>query len=308
MNKRRIIFRAVWVTVMLACAAGARGDYELFDNFNGYALGTINNIGGWYSTMGTGYVNLDPANLSNKVLAVTTNSGIVRKDLTITKGTMRMLFFRLRFKDQQNYSIGLSHLSAPSQFDDYGPELSMSNAVTDLRINDGGSYDVLWANMPKNVWYNVWMLINHHNETVQVWVNNIPGAAATTADRLYGVSGEGIFDFRTNSAVDLVKFYIKTGGGMSGTTGPFYIDDIYIENAFTLNLNNPLIDVTDESCWNLVDFARLAMHWLDTDCVVENYFCDLADWNLNGTVDVEDIIDVVENGSFWLYDCAPQPE
>lgn len=50
-----------------------------------------------------------------------------------------------------------------------------------------------------------------------------------------------MFDFRTDSSLDLVRFYIKAADGGSGND-PFWIDDIYLESvsSSTPNLANPV--------------------------------------------------------------------
>ncbi len=207
---------------LIACGS-ARADYELFDDFNSLEFGPISGQDGWYAQHETSVVTSDPADLSNVVLSVTTDSTRAYKELLVLKGTVRMLFLRFRFGGQQNYSFGLSDLSRPTEFDDYEAELSMSNATNDFRVNDDGSYVVL-SQLEPNVWYNCWILVNHLTEELQVWLHDRPGEPATAADQL-DVEGQTVFGFRYGTAADLHSFFIKTGGG-SGPSGPLYLDDI----------------------------------------------------------------------------------
>ena len=149
-----------------------------------------------------------------------------------------MVYLRFRFDSLQNYSFGFSDRTSPDQFGDFEVELSMSNAMTELRVNNDGTYDTLTPLSP-NTWYNCWILVDNVNDQTQVWLNDRPLDGAVSMDQL-DADGLTTFVFRGGSALDLPTFYIKTGGG-SGPSGPLYIDDLYIENTNQLNLTNPLV-------------------------------------------------------------------
>ena len=154
-----------------------------------------------------------------------------------------MLFFRLRFGDQQNFSIGVSQLTNPSEFSDFGPEIGMANQRNDLRVWEGElSRYVSLTTLDADTWYNVWILIDNANNYTQIWVNDSGGASAEGADQL-SLSGNTAFSFRLAGVADLKMFYIKTGGGQAGMgspDGPIYLDDIYLESGDGfLNLQNP---------------------------------------------------------------------
>ncbi|HUU97116.1 MAG TPA: hypothetical protein VM487_15365 [Phycisphaerae bacterium] len=214
----------------------ARADFVLVEDFEGLALGPIDDQGGWVAENDTSVVTLDPADETNQVLAVTTDSTHLYRSALILNGTVRMMFVRFRFAEQQNYSFGMSDSVAPDQFGHFEVELSMTNATNELRVNDGGTYDELGLFTP-GTWYNVWILVNNITDETQLFLHDRPGGDATMDDQL-DVDGQTVFDFRNGSAGNLVNFFIKTGGG-SGPSGPLYIDDIYIENTDALNLHNP---------------------------------------------------------------------
>jgi hypothetical protein len=214
----------------------AHAEFVLVEDFDGLMLGPIDEQNGWQAADSSSAVVIDPAGGPNQVLSVTTSSTRLYREAVILDGTVRMLFMRFRFEDQLNISFGMSDRSHPFEFSDFDPELSLTNAAPDLRINDGGTYEVLTALQP-GTWYNCWMLIDNAADQSQVWLHARPGEGATSLDQL-DAEGQTIFEFRTSSAGDLINFYIKTGGG-SGVDGPLLLDDIYLENSDALNLSNP---------------------------------------------------------------------
>ena len=227
------------------CLSPARADFVLVEDFEDYLPGSISTQGGWSAASPTTVVDLDPENSENQVLSVTTNSTLARLDLLganspILNGTVRMAFLRFRVGSQQNYSFGFTHVTNPSEFSDFGPEVGMSNSSLDLRVfdGDGDMYQEL-ASLSADSWYNLWMLVDAENDTTRLWLNTSDDAAeydnALTAD-----DNSETFSFRSANQQDLIRFYIKTGGGSSQNSGPLFIDDLYIESSNALNLGNPV--------------------------------------------------------------------
>lgn len=217
------------------CCAG----FVTIEDFESLTVGSISGQNDWTAASST-VVAIDPADAANQVLKVTEISTLVRKDMLLAQGTARMMFLRFRFDQQISASFGLSHLSNPDQYDDFGPELNLSNASTDLQIANGdtlGTYDTI-ANLQIGEWYNLWIMVDNLNDESQVWLNT--SGDAGPADKLTNALAEDLFGFRTSGTTDLIKFYIKTSSGGSGSFGPLYIDDIYIENTSQVNLTNPV--------------------------------------------------------------------
>jgi hypothetical protein len=228
---------AVVALVVVSVSLGtARADFVLVEDFEDLVLGPIDDQGGWHAADDTSVVALDPADEANQVLAVTTDSTHLHHSAVILDGTVRMMFLRFRFAEHQNYSFGMSDSSSPDQFGHFEVELSMTNAVPELRINDGGTYDELGLFAP-GTWYNVWLFINNVTDDTQIFLHDRPGDDATANDQL-DIDGQTVFEFRDGSAGNLLNFFIKTGGG-SGPSGPLYLDDLYIEDTDALNLENP---------------------------------------------------------------------
>jgi hypothetical protein len=234
---------------MMVNAQAAFRAVETFDSLN---LADVNGQNGWDSDPGSAEVVRDPSGGGNQVLEVLTESGELFKAAKVAAGTTRMLFLRLRFEEHGRYSFGLSFASNPTEYIDFQPELGMAAATTsdpgnDLRVANGlGTeiYDELKKLVP-GIWYNVWVLVNNDTETYEVWLNSNPGGSATASNKLSNSAGDTLFGFRKTPGTDLKNFFIKTGGGSSPVNGRFYIDDIYLENTGSTNLNNPTSGDTD---------------------------------------------------------------
>lgn len=226
----------------------AYAEFLVVEDFENLTHGTINGQNEWVATSGSGEVVADSVDNSNQALKVSTESGRLYKSVKVAQGTRRMLFLRLRYQEHGRFSFGLSHLAAPYEFSDFGPELGMAadtavNPENNFRVANGllstGIYDELTTLAP-GTWYNTWILIDTTSNTYQIWMNSIPGGDARSSDQLKNSVGASLFGFRTGSTKDLLNFYIKTGGGTSPIDGRFYLDDIFLEDTGNINLNNPL--------------------------------------------------------------------
>jgi len=115
------LFVAAALTAMMG--AEVRADYRLFDDFQDKLLGPVGGQDGWMSGSVNIAVVADPDNPDNQCLYVPSESSILRKSLGleyvgVLNGTTRMLFMRLRVSRKQTFSVGLSHLTWPSEFSD----------------------------------------------------------------------------------------------------------------------------------------------------------------------------------------------
>jgi len=236
-SKCSLVVRLAAFGVLIFATATAQADFTLIGNFDNLVPGNVNGQDGWVAAGTSSQVTEDPEDPTNLVLEVTTDSTTAHKALLIPDETGRMLFFRFRFAQQLNCSLGMSDRTAPDQFHHFESEIGMSSATSELRIRDGNDYDIL-GTLVSDTWYNVWMLIDNSADTTQVYLHARPGEPATPAD-LQDADGQTIFTFRNDTAGDLLTYFIKTGGGNSPNSGPLYIDDIYVENTDALNLWNP---------------------------------------------------------------------
>lgn len=224
--------------VAVTTLGAASGSFQLVENFDALAYGPIDGRNGWMAENVTSAVTPDPIGGDNHVLAVVTESTHLYKGLLLADGTARMLFLRFRASGQLSYSLGMSDVAGPYRFDHFESELGMTNASTELRINDAGVYDVLAALEP-DTWYNCWILIDNTHDDSQVWLHARGLMPATAGDQL-DADGQTVFQFRNTTAGDLINFFLKTGGG-SGLPGPLFLDEIHLEDTDALNLENPVV-------------------------------------------------------------------
>jgi hypothetical protein len=298
--------------VFVVLAGVNRADYRLFDDFEDKLPGSIGGQDGWVSGSSAIEVVPDPAAPDNQILCVPSESSILRKPLKreyvgVLNNTARMMFLRLRISQKQTFSMGLSPLTAPSEYSDFAPEIGMANSAhnLDLRVwdDDGSNYKVL-TQLAADRWYNVWIWIDAAQNNYQMWLNDVPGSGAAPADKLAAADSDEIFDFRFGTNSNLITFYIKTAGGSSGVNfGPIYIDDIYLELSDTLNLSNPTGtvppipgDANRDGRVNLADFAMMAAHWAEGPIPA-------ALWE-EGNFDYDDAVtlgDVELMALYWLY-------
>ena len=218
------------------------GGFQRIDDFDDRPLGPIDPQPDWFATSSSTVVGTDPTDQQNQTLAFRTNSTILHRTLFVPDREAHMLFFRFRFSDQQNFSVGLSQLSSPDEFSDFGPEIGMASATHDLRVWEGGvGHYVDLVRLQPEKWYNVWVFVDTGSDNFRIYLHDRSGEAATSADQL-STSGDLTFGFRSGFG-DLQKFYIKTGGGQGGMgakDGPVLIDDIYLDHENgVLNLQNP---------------------------------------------------------------------
>jgi len=256
----RVLSRSLLLTpvVVLLLVSPASADFVLIENFEGLELGPVDQQNGWMAISDSSAVTTDPAGSPNQVLSVITESTNLHKELLLLDGTIRMLFLRFRFGSQLNCSFGMSDWFHPTRFDHFEVELSLTNASNELRINDGGTYNILTVLQP-DTWYNCWMLIDNFKNETQIWLHSRPGQSANFTDQLES-EGQTVFHFRNAATDELRTFFIKTGGG-SGPSGPLYIDDIYLENTNALNLNNPASEPTSVTTSELPEVYEIAPNY-----------------------------------------------
>jgi len=248
MMARQTITCNVACLALLGLALGlgsgvAQAEFVVVEDFEGLTLGSIGGQNGWVASGLGGVVVTLPGQGDNQVLKLDVDTGVLRKGLVIPKDQKRMLFLRFRFDGSHNYSLGMSHLSAPDEYSDFGPELRRVTAQDRLEIHDGSTYETL-DELTSLTWYNLWALVDNDAGTTQVWMHTRDGQAATTGDQLEDDDGDTVFNFRTFSGNDLVNFYLKASDGGSGSD-PLWLDDIYMENVYgSANLGNPVPEPT----------------------------------------------------------------
>ncbi|MCX8157999.1 MAG: cadherin-like domain-containing protein [Verrucomicrobiae bacterium] len=251
------------VTLLAGLLVGRAAFVEL-DTFNRLTNGPIGGRNGWVTSQSAFVVTNDPAGGPNKVLAALAMSeSPVYKPLgalTITNGTTGTLFFRMRRADSApNVSVGMSDVTAPtSSFADFEAQINCNTVGGTLNVRDAGTFDAVDTFNP-NIWYKVWMVIDNAADLTRVYMQ---GGHLGTQTLLDGNDGETYFTFRNTTgdgfngnttpvANHLVTFLIRVG---SGHTGPFYIDDIYVDPQ-GMNLSDPALDVAPPEVIQVVPAA-----------------------------------------------------
>jgi hypothetical protein len=238
---------AATALLLVPFALSAQAGFVLFDDFQDKNLGPLGGQDGW-TAASDDHVVLDPVGGGNQVLVVPSTSTLLHKTLAsegvaVPDGATRMMFLRFRAGDQQMLSVGLSHLSYPTEYSDFAPQIGIAHggANPDLRVWEGDTqYEVL-TDLTPDTWYNLWVQVDAAANNYRLWLHDRPGQPALAADQLSASGGATTFGFRSGLANDLVNFYIKTSGGQTGQNlGPVYFDDVYLENTDATNLSNPV--------------------------------------------------------------------
>jgi|GEM_PF-6069540 len=242
--------------------------FELVDNFDERPAGDLVLQDDWSGTTESAAVAADPVNSGNQAMELITNSGILSRPLLVPDNGVHMLFCRMRVTNQQKFSVGLSPLATPVEFNDFGPEIGMANETETLRAweNVQNRYVDL-VDLQDEVWYNIWVMVDTDQNRYRVWLHDRPLDDATEAD---AVSAGGLFEFgfRSGSATDLRTIYIKTGGGSGQSalsSGPVWIDDFYFDqDTDGVNLANPTFEPdTDVPVADLMAYYPFAGNAVD---------------------------------------------
>ena len=254
--------KAAWVAAIgglyLASVMAAPASFIILDDFNSLILGGINNQNGWAADVDS-LVAVDPYDVNNQVLRITTTDEDGVKPLTVPNGTTATLFTRFMFTSPKNFSFGMTDVAVATNNTNFGvfePQINMNNANNSFRIRDAGAFDHLMT-ASSDTWYNVWMVIDNAADTTKVYLNSTPGQSATVANLLSNGT-QTAFTFRNSGGGaqpnDLINFYFKTANSNATDEAMFgylYLDDIYYDTAGE-NLINP---VPEPASFALLGFA-----------------------------------------------------
>lgn len=201
----------------------------------------VDDMEGTNQWTGDGALVADPADAGNMVYAVP-NAGLqsaYRSLPTISSGTAT-LFFRARStaagsagSELIDWVLGTSDSAAPNDWGNYEGYIRLAEDGTagdlDIDVRNGGGFSEVGPISP-DVWYNVWLVLNHDAQTTDVYFNT--GFDDATAGGTSSFSGAA---FRRSAGNDLVSFFVRNNE--ADTTG--YVDDIYLDSTGQ-NLVNPI--------------------------------------------------------------------
>ena len=153
--------------------------------------------------------------------------------INIANNTTGTLFFRVRMgANDINTNFGLTDVDAPSDFADFRAQGRAMGNKLDTR--DGGGFANLTTTGDGtgdeadqlNAWYNVWMVVNNQNNTVQYHVQSDDDSNFSTQTQLFKPGG-GDIAFRSGTTAILDRLFLKNN--TSGTPGTVYFDDFWID-------------------------------------------------------------------------------
>jgi hypothetical protein len=101
----------------------------------------------------------------------------------------------------------------------------------------------------------------------------------------------------TTSQMQDADTYINAGWDFSYTDGDPADWFIQIDEYPILTWQISPADIYTDGKNNFRDFAVFAQYWMRKDCAIYNNYCDWADLNFNGSVDIDDLIVLM---SYWL--------
>ena len=213
------------VVVLCMSMTGMAHGQIVIDDFESYALGDINGVGGWTVNNATGEVAVDPLDATNQVLFTTGGAKRIFKALganAIAEGDdSKVLSFRgMWAADFADTGAGLTQLTSPTGFGDYatqmrGHETTGPVGGPSLDVNDGGSF-VHVADLAFNVWYDLSYSVRQSTDTFDLTISGGGLVSPVT----YSNAG-----FRNTAAGALESFFIASG---NGGTAAFYVDDITV--------------------------------------------------------------------------------
>lgn len=177
--------------------------------------------------------------------------------------------------------FGLSPAAEPSAYGDYSVAGRVSvNGTMDVR--DDTSYIPIAEDAQQTmVWYQVWFVIDHSNNTFKLYAQGGPEYPIQTL--VYPKDGDPDADYRLKTFDDLINFYVVTSTGKSSAPAgrdPSYFDDIKVDPDGE-NLSGLVTDT-----WGpFVVYEANGVKWVDT-----------GDW-----LGVIDVTKAENTGTSWVY-------
>ncbi len=114
-----------------------------------------------------------------------------------------------------------------------------------------------------------------------------------TSGQTESAGGEG----KTTEEMQTLSTFTSAGWDFSYTDGDPADWFIQIEEYPILVWQISPADIYTDGRNNFRDFAVFAQYWMRDDCAIYNYYCDWADLNFDGSVDIDDLIVLM---SYWL--------
>lgn len=213
----------------------------------------------------------------------------------ITDGQVATVY--LTFKAESaaplRHYYALTDLAAPDNINQDVVCISMRGQDTGsyrLDALSGNSYVTLRTDLVPNVWYHVWLLIDHSADTYDVYLTD--GSEPQSQDRI----GTGL-GFRYGTGEPLDTFYAWAGKMSSSDSATVCLDRIAVDlSGESLHTLLPLsADLTDDYFIDLEDLTVLSRLWLRVCEPGQGY--TNGDFDNSGRIDLGDLAVL---GHDWL--------
>jgi hypothetical protein len=225
---------ALSATLSLA-SVNAEAAFVLIDDFESYADGAINGLGGWVTTTGTPSVMADPDDATNQTLRVNgSTQGVYKNIPNIVDGTTGTLFYQIRINGS-NYNLGhgLADVAAPTIGQNTAFEVRVSHQPSaSLQVDDSNVLEQFSPSvtLAANTWYSLWLVANNTTDTFRVFIQG--GSYATQTE----LTGADEFGFKNGTTDPLQTFLVIAN---SSNVNAVYFDNLYIDTTGE-NLSNPI--------------------------------------------------------------------
>ncbi len=272
--------------------------HMVVDDFESYATGNVSDVASppWTAHEGTSFADIE-SDRGNKVLTYGWTGGFrgVSRELdssnAIQEGETATYFFRINSKTAEpDHSVGLGDMATTSgvNFGDFETQLRLKADQTSstfaLDARDGSGFTTTLADgLALHSWHNVWMVVDHANDTYDIYLNTGNGDA-TVAHKINSTP----LAFRNGSTTPLNQVLALAGSSI--VDNGVRVDDLsYLPG---VNLANPLsatLEITSEQLTVEGDFtlAANAVLEVDLDGQAQDSLLVSGAANLSGILSVE---------------------
>ena len=234
--------------IFLFLALAVYSQAVLVDNFDGYALGPVDNVTtAWKAntTDNDAIIEIDPDNPFNQVMSISQGGNqtaaycILSSEASIQDGETKTLFLRFRTNGNTDQSFGLTDLDTPptggTDWGSFRVQFRWTNGSLDAR--DGGSYRAL-KTLTANTWYCLWVVVNNAADTMKLYLKT-DVQDATANDLLLYQGTQSTFAFRTATTSALDRLYWRAQNNNASLK--VYVDDISIMPGESLSVPQDLL-------------------------------------------------------------------
>ena len=203
-------------------------DWSAIDTFDDRNLGLLDGQGEWFAT-DIFEVVTDPGDAQNQVLQVlpvgSAENGYYELSDQLEEGTTGTLFFRYwANEDRSHVNFGLSDVDPPGGggWNDFEAQIR-ENQDGGVDFRDNGDFTNVIDLQELDEWYNVWMVIDNDQDSLQGYIQSAVSFPTQTA---LEAGAQDTFDFRNGTADPLAVFYMRIGNDHEGD---WYLDDVYLD-------------------------------------------------------------------------------